>query len=171
LNTMKHKTDHINRKDPNKSQRGSVVVMAIFLAFFIAILMITLEFLQLSDLEITTNQIKEMEAYYCAEAGVEMFIFLWKSGFVGIPDNAYFSANFGPFTCAFSGAASTRTTQFRAYNSRVDPNIPYYHRIHIDSTGNTEGFSRKVYAHYRRVWLYPGQPDERYFQVQRWREL
>ena len=161
--TAKHKQ--------NRSQRGSVVVMAIFLAFFVAVLMISLELLQLSDLETATNQIKDMEAYYCAEAGVETMIFLWRVGFVGVPSTNPYSATFGPFTCAFSGAATTRTTTFDVWTSKADPNIDYYHYINIDSIGNTSNYSRKVFTSLRRTWLVAGLPDTRYMQIVRWREL
>ena len=62
-------------KRRKRNQQGSTLLIALFLIFLIAVLMISLSMLHRSDLEIVSNQIDDLAAYYCAEAGIERTIY------------------------------------------------------------------------------------------------
>lgn len=151
------------------SQSGSVVLMAIFLVFFISVLMISLELLRLSDLEVITNHIKDMEAYYCAEAGIEYYIYRSRRpGFFPAANAATAINEAAPSACI---TGSTRTYQVYFTTTKADPNIRFYHKIHITSTGTTSGYSRRVHANMRRNWIAPSVGSTDFIQINDWREL
>lgn len=164
-------------------ERGSVILMALFLVFFISALMITVELLRLSDLETITNQVEDMQAYYCAEAGIEYAIWLSRYSQQG-PAAAWWPSTgaavvnqtLGPFSCTDNGTVTTgwRFT-ISVSNKKADPAIGYYHYFSVTSTGTTGVagaagvFTRRVRADIRRPIL----PTlyETYQQIRRWREL
>ncbi len=57
------------------TQRGAILLMVVFLIFLIAILMIYLSLLHRKDLEIVTNQMEDLQALYCADAGIQRAIY------------------------------------------------------------------------------------------------
>lgn len=165
-----------------KNQKGSVVLMAIFLVFFVTTLMITLELVRLSDLEIITGHIKEMEAYYCAEAGIEFYIYSYRRNTALLArEPALPPAAINPpaALCITTVPATTRTYQASITTTKADPNVSFYHYVHITSTGTTGGFKRRVKVDYKRPWVAdvrpppPGPPTTYldFIQIFEWREL
>ena len=151
-------------------EKGSVIIMAMFIIFFIAVLMITIEVMRLSDLETITNHIEDMQAYYCAEAGVEYGIW-WTRGVAWPPITIYTSAGPVTLTCVKSpgGFESTGWTYSTSlYTSKADSNANLYNLIHITGTGQTDRFTRRVRAHVHRT-AYGG--TRRYREIRRWRDL
>jgi hypothetical protein len=58
----------------DRNSRGSVIVLAVFVVLFMGLLLFSVEVLHRSEFEDISNQVNEMRAYYCAEAGVERTI-------------------------------------------------------------------------------------------------
>ncbi|MFA6450289.1 MAG: hypothetical protein WCX65_12520 [bacterium] len=173
---MKHGKRMLN------NQSGSVVLMAVFLVFFISVLMITLELMRLSDIEIISNHIEDMQTYYCAEAGIEYEI------------RRIRNANANPATRAANVACPTTTRQNDCSDNRGSVNTGWTYRIQDKSfkadpnytycnyeiftsigckgsfgAGGCSGqFARSVQAIIRRT---NQSTNLRYIQVIRWREL
>ncbi|HOY62079.1 MAG: hypothetical protein BWY28_02890 [bacterium ADurb.Bin236] len=167
------------RKSPRDGQSGSVILMTMFIIFFLAALMITVEMLRLSDLEDVTNQIEDMQAYYCAEAGIEYFLNLHRFNNNVPPLNFAADVTLPQLPCTSGGGFgnSTWTYQVRYYNSKAckrdlnangSPDSPYYNLLHVISTGRTTRFTRRVRADIHR-------PSEGAYidsvEIRRWREL
>ena len=60
------------------------------------------------------------------------------------------------------------TFQVRVRTDKADPNFRYYNYIYIDSTGQTDAYTRRARAEVRRTVL---GNTTRYRQILRWREL
>jgi hypothetical protein len=169
-------------------EKGSVILLAIFLMFFISALMITVEMLRLSDTEDITNQIEDMQAYYCAEAGIEFTI--WRSrnsqfnaAAAWYPSvSALANTTTGPFACTDNGGVpgwwvnTGWTFTITVQNSKPDPARGYYHYYSVTSSGATGTFTRRVRADIRRPEspennCEPGVDCRSYQQIRRWREL
>lgn len=169
-------------------ERGAVILMALFLMLFISALMITVELLRLSDLEIITNQVEDMQAYYCAEAGIEYMI--WRSrtfqaitppwpSTTAAKDNVQWPGPLagGAFSCTDNGTVTTGWRFIIYYsNYKADPALGnWYHYFSVTSTGTTGVagaagvFTRRVSAEIRRPILPILYVT--YQQVRRWREL
>lgn len=171
-----------HKHDRSGVQKGSIVLLAIFLALFIAALMITVELLRLSDTETVTNHIEDMQAYYCAEAGIEYEILILRN------------ANANP-TVRAAGVACPSTTRlvdcsndrgfvdtgwyfrYTDQTDKADPNFTYCNLSIVTSTGCkgsfagtacTGTFKRSVRAEIRRT---NRSNNLRYVQILRWREL
>ncbi|HOO56008.1 MAG TPA: pilus assembly PilX N-terminal domain-containing protein [bacterium] len=157
-----------------KAQKGSVILMAIFLVFFISVLMITVELMRLSDLEIVSNQIEDMQAYYCAEAGIEQMLWLIRSSsnLVGGWPSKMGSQNLTVQSECNPDAISDYDTDWNyivnVSNGKMDPDYLYYNAVYIVSTGYTNRFKRAVRAELRRT-IYSATP--RYIQILRWCEV
>ncbi len=142
--------------------------MAVFIILFISALMITIEAMRLSDLEMITNHIEDLEAYYCAEAGAEYGI--WWSRGSGLSITR--QRQRGPRTLACTNGGSitntgwTFTTTYQT--QRGDPNINLFNKIHILAIGNTDAFTRRVEVQVHRP-SYGGR--RRIRQIRRWRDL
>jgi len=189
----------MDRSGGARSERGSVILMAMFLAFFISALFICIELLRLSDLEDITNQIEDMQAYYCAEAGIEYAI--WKSRYsqyrsicppaagafwpatnaeVTVTEN--WTGEGGVAGCTDNGAFTSQGSfTIVVQTKKADPNYGYYHYFYVTSTGRNKkasdpgAFTRRVRAQIRR----PRTPEcgnpagtyATYQQIRRWHEL
>ena len=167
------------------SERGSVVLMAVFLVFFISVLMITIEMMRLSDLEIITNHIEDMQAYYCAEAGIEYQIRKIRNDKaqpataapgVACPTNPWPARD-----CILGNVGNGENPgwwfKFEDRSEKADPNYIYCNYEYITSIGCKGAFvagvcsgtfARSVRAVVKRT---NQSKDLRYIQIIRWREL
>lgn len=157
-------------------ERGSVILMAVFIVFFAGALMITLEMMRLSDLEIISNQIEDMEAHYCAESGLEFNIWRIRAFPLFFPPraNAPYSNTFPSAACTSGAPVNTGWTyqvQMSTYKADTDANVRFYHYIDIISTGSTDAYTRRVRVQARRIWFGFALSDYRFLQLRRWREL
>jgi hypothetical protein len=165
-----------------KNESGAVVLMAVFLVFFISVLMITLELMRLSDVEIISNHIEDMQTYYCAEAGIEYEIRnirnLNANPIVRAPGVACPSTTVQLDCSADKGYVDTGW-QFRIQDKaeKADRNYTYCNYAYLTGTGckGTFGaggcngqFSRSVRALVKRT---NQSTDLRQLQIIRWREL
>jgi hypothetical protein len=165
-----------------KNERGSVVLMAVFLVFFISILMITVELIRLADTEALSNHIEDMQTYYCAEAGIEFQI------------RSIRNANTNPQTRAFGVGCPSTTISLDCTNGKgtvdtgwkyklqdksdkADPNYTYCNYDYMTGigckgsfvSGNCSGqFSSSVRALVKRT---NQSSNLRLIQIIRWREL
>ena len=162
-----------------KSESGSVALMAVFLVFFISILMITLELMRLSDIEIVTNHIENMQAYYCAEAGIEYEIRGIRNAAADPPVAPGCSSSTVQLDCSLNkGTINTGWTfKMTDISRRGDPNYSYCNYDYIQSLGCKGAFvagacsgtfSTSVGALVKRT---NQSTDLTYIQVIRWREL
>ncbi len=174
--SMKENSGGKQPLNDNSGERGSVILMAVFIIFFAGALMITLEMMRLSDLEIISNQIEDMEAYYCAESGLEYNIWRIRAFPLFFPPrfNARYSNTFPQAACT-SGAPVTTGWKYQVsmstYKADTNANVRFYHYIDIISTGTTDAYTRRVRAQVRRIWSGFAINDYRYIQIRRWREL
>ena len=160
-----------------KSQAGAIALMAIFLVFFISALMITLEIMRRSDLEIVANQIRDLEAYYCAESGIEQFMNVLRTDPTTLSFSAYDtddgSGGWDPCIENKSKGVeykSDRYLKIFADNAKADPNYTYYHYITITSSGKSKDYTRRVKITFRRPQYSVGNNLTHQF-ITRWREL
>ena len=169
-------TKKLINETPINNERGSVILMAIFIIFFASALMITLEVLRLSDLEIISNQIEDMEAYYCAESGLEANIWRIRTFPLFFPPrfNAAYNNTFASAACTSGAPVNTGWTyqvSMRTYKADPHVDVRFYHYIDIISTGTTDAYSRRVRVQARRIWRGKNIHSYRFLQIRRWREL
>ncbi len=154
----------------SRQQSGSVILMAIFVVFFASVLMISLELFRLSDLESATSHIREMQAYYCAEAGVEHYIYVVRS-LAAFPSltAAQTSPLYASTACTSGGAyPSIGTYRVQVSNGLADSTMTdFYHYVHIKSYGTAYNTTRVIQATLRRSWK--GTPKD--YQILRWHDL
>ncbi|HOX28360.1 MAG TPA: hypothetical protein PLQ76_04305 [bacterium] len=166
---------NLYRKMLVKGREGSIILMAVFIVIFIAALMITVEIMRLSDLEMVTNQIEEMQAYYCAESCVEYSIWQTRLNINSPATNFSQTVNFPSMNCVLCVGGCSVTTGWTCsatvQNAKADSNplFTYYNILYITGTGQTTHFTKQVRADVRRVILSTTTPN--YQQILRWREL
>lgn len=156
--------------------------MALFIILFGAAIFLGLEILHRSDLEAVTAQILELQAYYCAEAGVERAIYEARSNRNWPTKNGTVTWVGGegdtPACTLQEGAgdpASHGTYTVSITRSQVDSNwanwcFNNYTLLTIDSTGVIGGgrFTRRVRAKVRRS-CFPANGS--FTQILSWEEL
>jgi Tfp pilus assembly protein PilX len=172
-----------NKKNRLNHERGAVALLAIFLVIFIAVLMITVELLRLSDTETISNHIEDTQAYYCAEAGIEYELLALRALNANPPTRAAGVAcpsNTTPaLNCTNNKGFYNPGWQFKFVDKyeKIDPDFTYCNLAIITSTGCkglfsgvtcTGAFTRRVRAEIKRS---NRGNDLRYIQVVRWREL
>lgn len=169
-------------------QRGAVIIVVIFLVVLIAVFMIGISLVHRSDLETVSNQIEDMQAYYCAEHGIERaylkIIDKAKWPTTGEPENTtvwtdkpcYDSTdNVPPIT----DTGDTYTVQVS--ETRGDPNdtTGNYNFIWVtsSSTIHNSRFKRSIRALFRRTKVVQNQggapmcPSCFYVQILLYQEL
>jgi hypothetical protein len=161
------------------SERGSVILLTIFIILFGAIILFALQLLHRSDLEIVTNQIRDLQAHYCAEAGIERSIERLRQvpGWPpGSPSTGASPINWGgsdgetPACTTESPNTSIGTYSVYIAESRMDSNFTAcYNLLTITSVGTAYGFTRRVRALIRRTCVQTG--GTYYAQVLSWQEL
>ncbi|MEW6203637.1 MAG: hypothetical protein AB1546_16820, partial [bacterium] len=157
----------------------SVILLTIFIILFGAILFYALQLLHRSDLEIVTNQIRDLQAYYCAEAGIERAIERirqvpnWPAG---NPNNGAAAISWpggdgATPDCTTDSPNSTIGT-YTVYieESRMDPSYTAcYNKLTITSVGTAYSFTRRIRAVLRRTCV---QTTGTYYtQILSWEEI
>jgi len=167
-----------------KNQKGSVIILTAFIILFGAMLFYALELLHRSDLEIVTNQIRDLQALYCAEAGIERSInnirtfTNWPNGLAVVNGIYTWPLPEGTTTPQCNANtnlfASSATFQTNISETYIDPNYTDYRNlVIITSTGTANGFTRRIYTHIRRARITSSGLGGLYYysQVLRWDDL
>ncbi|MEW5945730.1 MAG: hypothetical protein AB1742_05990 [bacterium] len=162
-------------------QNGSVIVMTVFIILFGAMLFFALGLLHRSELEIVTNQIRDLQALYCAEAGVERAYYQirlftgWPPGINAPPGIDYSWPGEGVEPDCnqnkpiFDSGATYSTNITEDY---IDPNYNAFRNLVIvRSTGRSRGFTRRVEAYIRRARWRSDVGNFYYSQVLSWRDM
>ncbi len=158
------------------NENGSIVLMALFLVFFISILMITIELMRLSDLESVTNMIKDMEASYCAEAAIEYGLYTSRNNPAWPSIVLPVDMTLGPVDCAPGAPPPASdinidtgwTFTLRVQNGKADSTYPIYNYIYFTGKGITDVYTRRIRAEIRRT---NQSVTQRYYQIRRWQDL
>lgn len=162
-----------------RSRKGSVIVMTMFIIFFGAMLFFALELLHRSDLEIVTNQIQDLQALYCADAGIEHAIILLRrkkqfpEGNPNTGVNAlkqWYGGGNPPHPCT---AGSSNTYTVYALEEKADSNYSKkrFNYFLFYSCGTAGNFTRVVMAEVHRTLDYnDDDAQDNYVQILSWRE-
>lgn len=173
-----HYHNELKPPRPTTNQRGAIILVALFLVFLIAVLMISLGMLHRSDLEIVTNQIEDLTAFYCAEAGIERAHYFVRSQPNWPPGNPFNGTVWNKVNCVtnagMDASGSKYTVQVSEY--RADPNDnQIFHYVQVTSTGvSPKGYERTLRMVIRRskVWqMIPGAMVNYYGQINRYEEV
>ena len=160
------------------NQHGAIILVALFLVFLIAVLSISLSMLHRSDLDTVTNQIEDLTAFYCAEAGIERAHYYVRSQPNWPPGNPYNGTPWDKQNCITNAgmvnAGSKYTVQISEY--RADPNDnQIFHYVQITSTGvSPKGYERTLRVVIRRskIWqMIPGAMVNYFGQINRYEEV